>query len=684
MSSTAIDALSQSYLRPDTQLQGLAAQTDIATFRLEMRNKAGISLETAITAATLSRTISGASTLTVSVEDDLARSIQRSGRLGRKVDVELDGLFFTLVGVTKTGRNLDLKFEEREVNVLRYYAKYLQVSRAQLTRAEFVLMMLREVHEISLRYVIPELKKRQTISDVDPGQILVDANGNPLVKKVTPDPTTRPQGISAPSAGVSAGKNWLGIGSLGLTVRGQPSTVEQLNNASIILDTGVSLGASRKVLVCSIMTAIDESNIINLTGGDRDSVGIFQQRASQGWPATRNIPTDAKAFFVAAMKVARDNPFLNYNDVCQDTQHSGTPLAYGAFQDEAEKFVDAYGITGGDIASDPSAGNNQKTGALTTLAEPGAGYFFTRGTVSTDTSGQVVLQPEGSWQCITRLAAEVGWRAFCVSGAIYFISDADLFLSKPFMVISEDDEGIDWIDYDYDEGKRQSVVTITAHLARWSAPPGSTVIVRDMGIPNGKHLVSQIDRSLYDTVATITLIKPQPVLPEPTSGPTGVASGAVAMPAGASNVDTDPTGAFNPFTATGRAQIAILAYANSQLGVPYAWGHEDKGIAFDCSGLSQAAYEAGGITLPRTSQQQWALGPQILPPQTLLPADLVFFAGTDGSATAPGHVGIYIGGGQFIDAPFTGQVVRVDTLDLNGTGPNQYVGATRSWETPSG
>jgi cell wall-associated NlpC family hydrolase len=69
------------------------------------------------------------------------------------------------------------------------------------------------------------------------------------------------------------------------------------------------------------------------------------------------------------------------------------------------------------------------------------------------------------------------------------------------------------------------------------------------------------------------------------------------------------------------------------------------------------AYRAAGITIPRTGQQQWASGPRI-PASQARPGDLVFFAGSDGTMTAPGHVGIVSGHNTMIDAPHTGQVVR--------------------------
>jgi cell wall-associated NlpC family hydrolase len=111
-----------------------------------------------------------------------------------------------------------------------------------------------------------------------------------------------------------------------------------------------------------------------------------------------------------------------------------------------------------------------------------------------------------------------------------------------------------------------------------------------------------------------------------------------------------------------------VAFAFQQLGVPYRWGAEGPG-AFDCSGLTQAAYDAAGINLPRTAQQQYNAGPDLPPGTPLLPGDLVYF-GTSTSAIT--HVGIVIDlKGHMVDAPHTGATVRIDAI---GAG---IVGASR-------
>jgi len=116
-----------------------------------------------------------------------------------------------------------------------------------------------------------------------------------------------------------------------------------------------------------------------------------------------------------------------------------------------------------------------------------------------------------------------------------------------------------------------------------------------------------------------------------------------------------------------RAAAAAIAYAQAQLGKPYLWGGTGPG-AFDCSGLVMQAYAAAGVSIPRTSQDQWAAGPQVSAPR---PGDLVFFAGADGTPAAPGHVGLVVDPAWhlMIDAYGAGTVVREETWGLPGSAP---------------
>jgi cell wall-associated NlpC family hydrolase len=123
-----------------------------------------------------------------------------------------------------------------------------------------------------------------------------------------------------------------------------------------------------------------------------------------------------------------------------------------------------------------------------------------------------------------------------------------------------------------------------------------------------------------------------------------------------------------PSTEVGRT---VVAYAVRQLGVQYLWGGTGPG-GFDCSGITQAAYAAAGVAIPRTSEQQWLALPRVAP-RDLRPGDLVFFNAGEFAAGLPGHVGIYLGTDQMIDAPHTGAVVRRESV----AGFSDYVGAAR-------
>jgi peptidoglycan DL-endopeptidase CwlO len=138
----------------------------------------------------------------------------------------------------------------------------------------------------------------------------------------------------------------------------------------------------------------------------------------------------------------------------------------------------------------------------------------------------------------------------------------------------------------------------------------------------------------------------------------------------------------NPGSVTTQAAnqtvATVIAYARQQLGKPYLWGGTGPD-AFDCSGLTMMAYRAAGIDTPRTSEDQWLWGPRI-PAGHEQPGDLVFFAGSDGTTTAPGHVGLVIGHGEMIEAYATGFPIRISPYGPGGApGDTSPVGFTRPW-----
>ena len=110
------------------------------------------------------------------------------------------------------------------------------------------------------------------------------------------------------------------------------------------------------------------------------------------------------------------------------------------------------------------------------------------------------------------------------------------------------------------------------------------------------------------------------------------------------------------------AAAAAIAFAEAQLGKPYCWGGQGPSC-FDCSGLVFAAYAAAGVHIARTTYQWQQDGPQI-PLSQIQPGDLLFSAGSDGTPANPGHVVMYLGHGQIIQAPQTGEDVQIDPIDV--------------------
>jgi cell wall-associated NlpC family hydrolase len=128
---------------------------------------------------------------------------------------------------------------------------------------------------------------------------------------------------------------------------------------------------------------------------------------------------------------------------------------------------------------------------------------------------------------------------------------------------------------------------------------------------------------------------------------------ATAAPAPTTSSGTVAPPVSVPVSSTGVGHPAAASIAMRYLGVPYVWGGSSPS-GFDCSGLVMYVYAQLGISLAHYTGAQWSATIPISQSQAE-PGDLIFFNGVS-------HVGIYIGGGQMVDAPHTGSVVRVESI----------------------
>jgi cell wall-associated NlpC family hydrolase len=99
----------------------------------------------------------------------------------------------------------------------------------------------------------------------------------------------------------------------------------------------------------------------------------------------------------------------------------------------------------------------------------------------------------------------------------------------------------------------------------------------------------------------------------------------------------------------------------SQIGVPYVWGGATPGVGFDCSGLTMWAWGRAGVSLPHSAAEQYA-DTEHVPLSDLEPGDLIFY--DEGGVI--GHVTMFIGGGQMVQAPETGENVQVTGIWSQG------------------
>lgn len=543
----------------------------------------------AVTSVSYQHGLDQAATLTLGLHDPL-RVLVRSKIATQRITARLGAEVYVLVQVSKQGPDLTLTFEEQYVNALRQVRGPLKMQRSTISRAGFARRLCLDplaagyVQGAPLTFWSPEFapasgkRGKRRGKPLPPGQPDVPRNGATSSKRV-PDvaPSRQP---------FAAGAH--------LTVQGVAADANQRENAAICLTTAARAGASHTVLLSVLETISVESNMRNLTGGDRDSVGLYQQRASQSWHGLRNREEATREYVAQARKVEAANPSWTPGQIAAEVQRPRSDLRgrYEQRRAEAEAWLAAWQ---GTATPDTQVG----------ASGSGGGYEFSRGA------------DETSWDAVKRLADELHWRAYASGSTVIFASDAALLAQPVALRLTEQSPGVDSIDFDWDAGKRAARATCTLEVAEPSAlEPGQVVVLSELGVADGPWLVSDITHDYLAPQLTLELLRAQPALPEP---PDQVAAGATSLGAGAGTAGTAGTSPGE----------RVVAWARQFVGKPYHWGggHGAAGVAamaaygqqqarsytsgFDCSGFARSAWaqvgvDVGGGTTDQIARAQGA------------------------------------------------------------------------------
>lgn len=443
---------------------------------LEILGRKGrLELGDAVLNLSVTRTVDGASTLTVTLMDTDGKILnsdvikgQGDGNLA--ATCAFGGMNFRLVNVAKpSARRIVLTFEEQAVWKLRRFDDPLHVSRAHSTRAQFV---KRLCNEAKVPFVISDLNVIQKIS-----------KGTDVKDQASKD-AKRESGFATHAK---------------VKVADITANSGQLQNMKIALDTAVSHKAGDKATLALVEACIVEPGETVATGFftnpskavDHTSTGILQLLSTTahglGISAT-DVAACCAAFLTrgffgqgGAIQLAKDHPNWSAGQVAQAVQGSAFPGRYDTYRTDAQGVIDAYtgSADGALTGSSADAGSYAKT------------YYFRRGQDG---------KREDSWTAIRRLAKEVNWYAFCEDGTIYFLSPEHMRASRPRMLVAIGAPGIEGEPtFSYDTSpKVENTISVQARVGEWDAPPGSVVEVDGHGPLDGRDwIVQQIVRASF-------------------------------------------------------------------------------------------------------------------------------------------------------------------------------------------
>ena len=423
-------------------------------------------------------------TFTITIHDE-DWELLNLGALEHPMDINpgrIPNRWYRLSRISVVDSDITLTFETRNAVHLANIKKRHKVNRKRMTRAEFIKSLLRDVKKTRIKFVSPELHKKQKIR-----KTVFDSE---RVRK-----RSRAHGFTPSDK---------------ITVKGVTASPLQRRTIEKIIAAGLDVKAPGLVIVSAVMCTIVESNAGAHTTGNPPYVGPFQQNRAMGWPATGDAYKDAKGYYAKAIPYWREHHNeMTLGGIVMRVQgalpslnalNTGFDAKADQARPEAQHAVNAYG---GVEVGDPGV-----PGTID-VKEP---YFFTTGPPGGP-------RRENHLAAIYRLAEEVHWRAFWVKDVLYYMSEEDLFKQAAVTRLRRYDNGVEHVNFSWDRGKRINEMIITVRMERWICPVGTVVVFDEGGPAKGRWLVSNIRRSMFDELGEITLKKPMRERFEPANDP---------------------------------------------------------------------------------------------------------------------------------------------------------------------
>jgi hypothetical protein len=378
-----------------------------------------------------------------------------------------------------------------------------------------------------------------------------------------------------------------------LTSKRRQANEHQAQNMALIVQRTQLKGGNLESAAGAIATAIQESNLTNIRGGDRDSLGLYQQRPSMGWgtPAQIMDPVYAIDKFLSIYLPYRARG-IGWLEASHKTQRSAFASAPAQWIGEATNAARYFMGAGADVS----------TSSLTSGSGGGVGtetrelpYEFSRGTAD---------KREDSWTCIGRLADEVGWRRYIRNGELWYVSEKWLDSQRPIYRISEVSRGVVSLSYAFETRQEAAEATVQVIAGRYALNIGDVVELYDEGPADGKWIVATTRRDLTSSVLELTLKRAGVSLPEPAPQTQTVNVGGDASNIANTSSDAASAGGSIP------ARAYAAASEISSWNLPYRLTQRTlvpRPPSSDCSsGVSWVLLKAGCALPGGVSWGKWA------------------------------------------------------------------------------